>query len=276
MLFKYNIFYLFRFILLFSLTFTSSFASSLPYKINLSDEQVSELGLLIWKNEGQNKLQHLTVWNKGENFPSLGLGHFIWYPENEKGPFKEQFPALLDFFKTNNIVLPDWLDHAQLAPWKSRQQFYQEFDQKKLVDLRVFLSKHLDIQVKFIILRLENAIPKILASSSSLERQKIQINLQRLTATSAGLFTLLDYINFKGEGISEKERYQGQGWGLKQVLLTMPDTYIDPLRAFGLSADEVLTRRVKNAPRDEMRWLQGWRNRIYGYQYIPVVTQEKN
>jgi hypothetical protein len=126
------------------------------------------------------------------------------------------------------------------------------------------------MQVKFIILRLENAIPTILESSTLLQQQKIQQNLKRLTATSAGMFTLLDYINFKGEGISEKERYQGQGWGLKQVLLTMPDTYEDPLRAFGLSADEVLTRRVKNAPRDEMRWLLGWRNRVYGYQDIVV------
>ena len=267
--------YTFRFFILFILVFTSLFANSLPSKINLTDEQISDLGFLIWKNEGQNKLQHLTVWNKGENFPSLGLGHFIWYPENEKGPFKEQFPALLDFFKAKNVALPNWLDKARLAPWKSRQQFYQEFDQKRLVDLLVFLSEHLDIQVKFIILRLESAIPQILESSTLSQHQKIQTNLNRLTATSAGIFTLLDYINFKGEGISDKERYQGQGWGLKQVLLTMPDSYKNPLRAFGLSADEVLTRRVKNAPRDEIRWLSGWRNRVYGYQNIVVNSVVK-
>jgi len=262
--------YSFQFIISISLMLSSLFANSAVYKIALTEPQISALGALIWKNEGQNKLQHLTVWNKNENFPSLGLGHFIWYPEQKKGPFKEQFPELLTFFKSNNIVLPEWLNDTQLSPWKSRLQFYQEYDQKRLVDLRIFLSKHINIQVKFIILRLENAIPQILESSTLQERQKIQNNLKQLTATSAGLFALLDYINFKGDGVSVKERYQGQGWGLKQVLLAMPDIYKNPLRAFGLSADEILTRRVKNAPRDEVRWLRGWRSRVHSYQNIIV------
>jgi len=269
-LFKYRWLSMFRVVLFFTFLFTSLFANSLPYKIDLTDQQLSELGLLIWKNEGQNKLDHLTVWNRGEDFPSLGLGHFIWYPENKKGPFKEQFPALLDFFKANNVTLPYWIDKASFAPWHSREQFYQAFEQPQLKGLRIFLSEHLDIQVKFIILRLENAIPEIIESSEQWQQQKIKANIQQLTATTAGLFTLLDYINFKGEGISPKERYQGQGWGLKQVLLTMPEQYENPLRAFGLSADEVLTRRVKNAPRDETRWLKGWRNRVHAYQNIVV------
>jgi hypothetical protein len=70
--------------------------------------------------------------------------------------------------------------------------------------------------------------------------------------------------------LSGTHRYQGQGWGLKQVLLTMPGEYNDPLRAFGLAADEVLTRRVKNAPRDEFRWLKGWRIRVHNYQHLKV------
>ena len=28
----------------------------------------------------------------------------------------------------------------------------------------------------------------------------------------------MDYVNFKGEGVSSSERYRGQGWGLLQVL----------------------------------------------------------
>ena len=76
---------------------------------------------------------------------------------------------------------------------------------------------------------------------------------------------LLDYVNFKGEGINKKERYEGKGWGLKQVLLAMPQNENNPLRNFAFSADEVLTRRVINAPRDESRWLAGWRIRVHGY-----------
>lgn len=263
---------MYRFITFFTLLFISFSVNSQAqaYPIYLTDEQAEALGLLIWKNEGRQKLRHLTTWNRGENFPSLGLGHFIWYPNKEKGRFQEQFPSLLNYFQAHGVQLPQWLDTSKPAPWESREQFYQEFAGEELSGLRIFLSEHLDLQVKFIILRLEKAIPLLLAASAQEQRSRIKSNLALLTATPEGLFTLLDYINFKGEGLSEKERYQGQGWGLKQVLLTMPKEYINPLRAFGLAADEVLTRRVKNAPRDESHWLKGWRIRVHAYQHLTL------
>lgn len=259
-----------HFIFTLCLLISSLSAYSQSYKINLTTEQAKTLGLLIWQNEGQQKLQHLTTWNRGEEFPSLGLGHFIWYPDTQKGPFKEQFPELLSYFQKNGVQPPHWLFATPLAPWKSRGQFYNEFDGEKLSGLRTFLSEHLDLQVKFIVQRLDVAIPQILADCDAQEKKRIEENLAKLTSTTAGLFTLLDYINFKGDGVSAKERYLGQGWGLKQVLLTMSKEDKNPLRAFGLSADEVLTRRVKNAPRDESRWLKGWRARVHAYQNIIV------
>ncbi len=250
--------------------FISFSANSQTYPIDLSNQQAKALGLLIWQNEGQQKLQHLTTWNKNEDFPSLGLGHFIWYPDKKQGVFKEQFPQLLNYFREHGVQLPAWLNETKRAPWQSRAQFYKEFDDEKLSGLRTFLSEHLDLQVRFIIARLEKAIPLILAASDQEQKSTLKKHLKSMTATTQGLFALLDYINFKGEGLSEKERYQGQGWGLKQVLLTMPEQYHDPLRAFGFAADEVLTRRVKNAPRDESRWLQGWRVRVHAYQDLSL------
>jgi hypothetical protein len=77
---------------------------------------------------------------------------------------------------------------------------------------------------------------------------------------------LMDYVNFKGEGVSPSERYRGQGWGLLQVLETMPATG-PAIPAFVEAADKVLTRRVANSPpaRGEARWLAGWRNRLETY-----------
>ncbi|WP_372881106.1 hypothetical protein [Psychromonas sp.] len=259
-----------RLIFIAGLLLSSFYVNSQPYPINLTPVQADALGQLIWKNEGQQKLQHLTTWNQNEDFPSLGLGHFIWYPNAKKGPFKEQFPELLQYFKKQGVVLPQWLAQSESAPWKNREQFYREFDQAQLTELRLLLSKHLDLQVQFIIKRLENGIPLILADSDATEKKVIHYQLARLTATPEGLFVLLDYINFKGEGVSLKERYQGQGWGLKQVLLTMPLDYDNVLRVFALSADEVLTRRVKNSPKDELHWLNGWRVRLQGYQSITL------
>jgi len=255
------------FIVLFSLS--SLPLSSAPYKVNLTTSQAEQLGLLIWKNEGKQKVQHLTTWNRGEDFPSLGLGHFIWYPTTEKGPFNEQFPQLIEFMQKNSIALPKWLLETELAPWTSREQFYDDFNKPRLKELRILFSEQLEIQVRFIVQRLERAIPLIIENSTPAQQKIISKNLQQLS-TPEGIFTLLDYVNFKGEGVNKKERYQGQGWGLKQVLLAMPDQYENPLRSFGLAADEMLTRRVKNASRDEFRWLKGWRVRVHGYQNLNI------
>jgi hypothetical protein len=77
---------------------------------------------------------------------------------------------------------------------------------------------------------------------------------------------MIDYVNFKGEGINPKERYQGQGWGLLQVLMNMQDP---PTPAhFADSAAETLRRRIANSPpeRGEQRWMQGWMNRTDTYR----------
>ena len=70
-----------------------------------------------------------------------------------------------------------------------------------------------------------------------------------------GLYVLLDYINFKGEGTSETEAYQGQGWGLLQVLQAMPKVSSDQeiIADFVAAAKKVLEQRVKNSPPKEGR-----------------------
>jgi hypothetical protein len=260
---------MFRLIIILFLSLSSFSLVSAPFQVNLTTHQAKQLGYLIWENEGQQKIEHLTTWNRGEDFPSLGLGHFIWYPTAEKGLFKEQFPQLLQFMLESKVALPQWITELKLAPWKSREQFYNAFYGPKLTELRSVLNENFAIQVRFIVVRLEKAIPMILKKSTLAEQKIITRNLQQLSTPEA-IFTLLDYVNFKGEGINEKESYQGHGWGLKQVLLTMPEHYDNPLRSFGLAADEVLTRRVKNAPRDESRWLKGWRARVHGYQSLNI------
>jgi len=79
----------------------------------------------------------------------------------------------------------------------------------------------------------------------------------------------MDYVNFKGEGLAEGERYQGQGWGLLQVLLEM-DTAGDKteLQSFREAAGRVLTRRAENAgnPIERERWLPGWLKRLETYR----------
>jgi len=61
----------------------------------------------------------LTSWNKGEDFASLGIGHFIWYPksvsESEK-QFDESFPKLLTWMQDKGVEMPLWLLKSQGNP----------------------------------------------------------------------------------------------------------------------------------------------------------------
>lgn len=212
--------------------------------------QTEQIGKRIYQNECSSKEEKLVWWNEGENFASLGIGHFIWYPKEQTGPFEETFPLFVAYLKSKNIAFPDWLSEG--CPWKSKQECFSEGAKRK--ELQTFLTKTIDLQAAFIIERFEQRVPKLFSGDLL---KKIEI----LSQTDEGKYALVDYLNFKGDGISEKERYDGQGWGLKQVLEEMQDT---SLQAFSEAAKTVLRRRVKNAPHEE-KWLAGWLARIDTY-----------
>jgi hypothetical protein len=238
-------------------------ASAIAQTVALSDAQATAIGKRIWKNECAGTVSGLTSWNRGEAFASLGIGHFIWYPAAGQGPFEESFPRLIGYFASHGIKTPRWLgDHC---PWKSRSAFMADFDSARMRELRVLLADTVAVQARFCAQRLEQALPKMLAAAPKNERERIRANFYRVATQQLGMYALIDYVNFKGEGISPTERYNGQGWGLLQVLEAMGDG--SPLPAFSKAADRVLTRRVANSPkaRREAQWLPGWRNRLATY-----------
>ena len=230
----------------------------------LSDSQALEIGRRIWKNECAGTVSGLTSWNKGEEFPSLGIAHFIWYPAGRTGPFEESWPGLARFLKTQGVPVEDWMLGA--CPWKNRDAFMADLDGPRLTTLRALLSKTVAAQARYAAMRMEAALPKMLAATTPAQRAKIETNFRRVAAEPLGFYALMDYVNFKGEGVNPAERYNGQGWGLLQVLETMPVTG-KALPEFAKAADAVLTRRVQNAPpaRNEAKWLPGWRNRLQTY-----------
>ena len=235
-------------------------------EIRVSDAEADRIGQKIWRNECSGTRDGLTAWNKGEDFPSLGIGHFIWYTEGKRGPFKESFPALRDYLQSQGVELPAWLASAKACPWPDRASFMADFRSPRMEELRSLLASTVGPQARFAALRLEAALPKMLAAAPANERERIRRNFYRVANAPGGLYPLMDYVNFKGEGTSPTERYQGEGWGLAQVLAGMSDTG-SPTAAFAKSADRVLTRRVELSPpaRGEKRWLPGWRNRLATY-----------
>ncbi len=235
-------------------------------EIRLSDSEAQAVGQRIWQNEGAGKIENLVVWNKGEDFPSLGIGHFIWYPAGVEAPFTESFPALLELLKKDAAV-PLWLRELKDAPWASRDAFYRDINAWRMHELRELMRTSMPQQVAFIVQRLQGALPKMLETlSTATARSHVEQQFYRVAQSPNGVYALIDYVNFKGEGVSERERYHGEGWGLLQLLQAMPADANDTMAAFARAADAVLTRRVANAPRDESRWLVGWRKRIATYR----------
>jgi len=78
----------------------------------LSEADAQRIGKLIWQNECAGTVIGLTMWNEGEEFPSMGIGHFIWYPTGTTGPYQESFPDMIKFLKANGVKkqIPAWLD----------------------------------------------------------------------------------------------------------------------------------------------------------------------
>ncbi len=235
---------------------------------NLTASQKAAIGKKIWQNESGGTVAGLTAWNTGEEFPSLGIGHFIWYPAGFNGRFKESWPEFIAFAQANGAS-PPAIAKLSDAPWNSRAVFLSKTGSPEMTGLRNWLASTVGLQTDFIISRSRAALPKILAAAPASERAKIQANYQKVSTTPQGTYALIDYVNFKGDGTSSTEKYNGQGWGLMQVLGGMGNVSSGPAAAteFAASAKRALSRRIANSPpeRGEARWREGWHNRCDTY-----------
>ena len=247
------------------------FARQALSAITLSQSEAVEIGRKIWQNECNGTIAGLTSWNEGENFASLGIGHFIWYPKGARGPFEESFPKLISFISGRGAKLPNLLlgTGELFCPWNSRAEFLQAQHTTEMKQLRQFLADTVDLQAQFLVARLQNALPKMLAEAAPSDRDQVLGQFERVASTPRGCYALVDYVNFKGEGVLHTERYRDQGWGLLQVLEEMHGTSggQSAVKEFSHSAAVILTRRVQNSPpeRKESRWLPGWINRVNSY-----------
>lgn len=236
--------------------------------VDLTAVQKSAIGKKIWQNECAGSVAGLTTWNAGEEFPSIGIGHFIWYPAGFKGRFEESWPEFAKFARQRGADLPSVAFEAH-SPWRTKGEFQADFKGPRLTALRAWLAAHVAMQTDFIIARSQAALPKILAAAPASERARIEANYRKVSTTSQGTYALIDYVNFKGEGVQASEKYKGAGWGLMQVLGGMKETSGGAAAAkeFAASAKRILSRRIANSPpeRGEKRWEQGWHSRCMTY-----------
>ena len=240
-------------------------------KPKLSQYELNVISERIYQNETSGNPKNIMFWSKNETFPSVGIGHFIWYPVGQPKIFDETFPAMIDYYVANKVEIPTWLHQARKsgAPWKDRATFERARGDNEFQQLKTLLLNTKALQTQFFFDRLHASIPEIVKHVAPQYRKHIVNNYNALAATKGGWYPLIDYINFKGKGIKSTERYHNQGWGLLQVLQNMRPVKAGPfaLMEFSRSAKAILERRVRNSPpqKNEQRWMKGWNKRISGY-----------
>ena len=241
--------------------------------MKLSKEQLLAVAEKIFQNETGGIRNNLVDWNDGENFPSLGIGHFTWFKASggRKG-FGDSLPDMVAYYKQKGISLPKLLTDFRYSPWNSKSELMAKKanGDKDIQELIAFFDNTRDIQVMFIYDRLKSSLDKMIEASSNKENLRNQF--ERMVNTPNGLYALIDYVNFKGEGLKGVSAYNNIAWGLRQVLENMKGTAVgqSALVEFSNSAKDVLARRVRNAPRNERRWLQGWYNRVDTYKTFEI------
>ena len=235
----------------------------------IPQNQLDKVAELIFNNEASGKKEGLIVWNNGEEFISLGIGHFIWYPKDYNGVFQESFPDLQEHLVKRGYVLPKLLNFID-APWNNKEEYLAARSTDDYKDAIEFLYNTKEVQMELIGMRAEKALQEILKYTD--KPDEIEKAFYDVYTSPFGIYPLIDYVNFKGEGIKASEQYNNQSWGLLQVLeiVAANKENISPIDKFVLGAKFVLKRRVDNSDpaRNEAKWLPGWNKRIDTYKTI--------
>jgi hypothetical protein len=125
---------------------------------------------------------------------------------------------------------------------------------------------------------LQKFLPKLLDHTPLQDRQFIYDKFHSLAITPSGIYALVDYLNFKGAGLSNTPGNYEHGTGLLHVLKDMREAPLDhtPLRAYVWSAKRALTKRVlRSSPEKRYEvWLEGWFKRLNTYLEGDLVNMQ--
>ncbi|MBU0745026.1 MAG: hypothetical protein KKE11_06660 [Gammaproteobacteria bacterium] len=230
------------------------------------------IGIKIWFNESGGSVMGLTHWNDGENFASLGIGHFIWHPyPSKKASTNSGFPSLLSYLETRGVNIPYWLrgKNGLHCPWHTRAEFLEATYSKKMIELRAFLQHTIPIQAEYMARHLQEILPDLLESTPKEDQSYIYERFHQLASTPSGIYAMVDYLNFKGAGAAKSRYNYVHGTGLLQVIKGMrnaPPNYT-LLQSYVWSAKHALIKRVERSSSSQHteRWLAGWFKRLNTY-----------
>ena len=244
---------------------------------SLTSSEIRTIGDKIFRNESGGDVDKLVHWNVGENFASMGIGHFTWYPAGRRKRYGNTFPGLLDHLQKNGVQLPVWVQKAKHsgAPWRTKNELKHAKNSRQVKEFQNLLYNTRYLQASYIFERAKRAMPRLVKATPPHLRAHVAQNLNAVANTRGGWYALIDYVNFKGEGLNRRGGYKGQNWGLLQVLENMRPSQPGQmaLNNFADSAIQTLTRRVRNSnpSRGESRWMRGWTIRCNTYRQPFVI-----
>lgn len=236
--------------------------NSIQAPFGLSYDDLLSLGFRMWKNYAGGTLEGLTKWdesNADHQFMYLGIASNIWLPEGSSSIFQADWPVVAQRLKDLGCKIKPWM--LEDCPWSSKEEFDADFDSKKMTWLRTHLSKKKLVwaQAFYIAERLQRSMdpnsPDSLLNGLTADQSALvqkNFNLVVHCTNPSGIYALIDYVNFKGEGrLDGAEKFNGQSWGLLQVLLNMqtPEEGADDatiINAFFESAKVTLNNRIIN------------------------------
>jgi len=238
-----------------------------PREILVDKSEANRIGLEIAKNQGVNNKISQIYWCNDDKYASLGIANFIWYSENDERK-QTSFNDLLKYISQSQ-PLPNWLVNIDYPPWNSREEFLSSKHDMFKNQLSHFLQENIDKQTQYLIFKLEDRLPKMLDQiKSPFAKMHLYENFYHIAMQEDGVYALIDYFVFQGDGTLASDRYNNQGWGLLQVLDNMKGNSDNLLREFISSADLLLTRRIANGPAEEAKQLTNWRMRLNTYNEL--------
>ncbi|MBM3857702.1 MAG: hypothetical protein FJ390_07065 [Verrucomicrobia bacterium] len=213
----------------------------IPQASDLTDDQLLEIGIKVWQNQcgiwdHPGKVTHdmkqgITSWES--DYALIGIGQCIWYPADETKNFQEDWPRVAQDLKDKGYPIEDWMLGA--CPWNNSKEFFSDFNGDQLKSLRKMLAKKALIteQARCIATRLDESLDKITTAvdaetgitddEKGVAKNLIIKNFYQVATDHypRGLYALMDYVHFKGEGVLPTETINGVGWGLRQALEQM-------------------------------------------------------
>lgn len=241
-----------------------SFQAQCPVDQDLkkfSKAEIARVTANLLNNETGCKAGNMMEWDSkaGEFFPSIGLPHVVGFPVGARKVVDESFPRFWQYLQQNYKGTTRWPDLklvGESVPWKTKKEFETD---PVVKDLNRFLLDPdvMELQGQFAVQRATSSIGAILAANSLDPNPRVRTGelcsrFKNLLKTPQGLQAIVDYVNWKGEGIhySEQTDTKHIRWGLKQVLENIGT--VDPKNAhlqFADAASRALAERSSDDSR---------------------------